>query len=134
MDLLARREHSAVELVNKLKSRGFEEEEIEDAVSQLQEDGLQSDERFAESYIHHRFNAGYGPTKITYELHQRGVSDRLINLFLDELDVDWDDHMQQQRIRKFGDTIPDDYAQKMKQARFLQNRGFSAEAVMRLFR
>ncbi len=95
---------------------------------------MQSDERFTESYIHHRYNAGYGPLKITHELHQRGIQDSLIGRFIGELEVDWDEHMQQQRVRKFGPDIPDDYAQKMKQARFLQNRGFSAEAVMRLFR
>ena len=46
----------------------------------------------------------------------------------------WDESMQKQRVRRFGEAIPDDHPQRMKQARFLQNRGFYPEAVMRLFR
>jgi SOS response regulatory protein OraA/RecX len=42
--------------------------------------------------------------------------------------------MIRQRIRKYGVAIPNDYAERMKQARFLQNKGFSPESVMRLFR
>ena len=134
MDLLARREHSVLELSNKLRGRDYDSDEIDEVIHQLQLDGLQSDERFTESYIHHRYNAGYGPMKITHELQQRGIQSSLINRYLEALEADWDEHMQQQRTRKFGADIPDDYALKMKQARFLQNRGFSAEAVMRLFR
>ena len=51
MDLLARREHSRRELISKLKVRGFEGEEVEAYLDRLAEKGLQSDHKFAESYI-----------------------------------------------------------------------------------
>jgi SOS response regulatory protein OraA/RecX len=50
------------------------------------------------------------------------------------LSNDWNELLDRQRIKKYGYEIPTDYAQKIKQARFLQNRGFSPESVMRLFR
>ena len=134
MDFLARREHSAQELERKLKARADETDDVEAVLQQLQQEGLQSDRRFTEAYVHQRVNAGVGPLKIRYELRHRGIDNTLADACLEPLGDEWDDLMHQQRVRKFGATIPADYAGQMKQARFLQNRGFSPEAVMRLFR
>jgi regulatory protein len=134
MDLLARREHSAHELRQKLKQRDFDHEEIERSLEVLQQDNLQSDTQFTESYINNRINAGLGPVKIIHELRQKGVASDLIDEQMSALSADWNTLLEQQRIKKYGDKIPNDYSQKMKQARFLQNRGFSPESVMRLFR
>jgi regulatory protein len=134
MDLLARREHSEQELRQKLKTREYDADAIDEILQALKKDRLQSDERFTESYVNHRFNAGVGPLKIRFELRQKGVSDRLADEFLEPLSDQWDELMTRQRIRKYGPSIPNDYAERMKQARFLQNRGFSPESVMRLFR
>jgi regulatory protein len=134
MDLLARREHSEHELRQKLKLREFDSDEITAAIDSLQRDNLLSDERFTESYVSQRFNAGFGPLKIRYELRQKGISESLTDEFLEAYADRWDRLMQQQRVRKYGEAIPADYNQRMKQARFLQNRGFSPESVMRLFR
>ncbi len=134
MDLLARREHSAHELHQKLKLREFDQVEIELALEGLQQDNLQSDSRFTESYINHRINAGLGPIKIALELGRRGVDGELVNEHMLALSADWNGLLERQRLKKYGQEIPTDYSQKMKQARFLQNRGFSPESVMRLFR
>jgi regulatory protein len=134
MDLLARREHSADELRQKLEKREFDGDEIALALEVLQQNNLQSDTRFTESYVNHRINAGLGPVKIVYELRQRGVDSVLIDKHMSTLLKDWDKLLERQRIKKYGQEIPTDYAEKMKQARFLQNRGFSPESVMRLFR
>ncbi len=134
MDFLARREHTAQELRRKLKAKEFADDDIDEVIGGLQQDALQSDQRFTESYINHRVNAGVGPIRIRYELRQKGVSEILVDEFMSSLDDCWDQMMVEQRIRKYGESIPDDYAERMKQARFLQNRGFSPESVMRLFR
>ena len=134
MDLLARREHSEHELRQKLKARGHDADAIDDVLQGLKRDHLLSDARFAEAYVNHRFNAGVGPLKIRYELRQKGIADAFADEFLEPMSDRWDQLMRQQRIRKYGETIPTDYATRMKQARFLQNRGFSPESVMRLFR
>ena len=134
MDLLARREHSEQELRQKLKSREYDLDEIDLALQQLKQDGLLSDDRFTESYINHRVNAGVGPIKIRHELRQKGVSDALTNVYLEPYSGEWESLMQETRARRFGQSLPDDYKDRMKQARFLQNRGFSPESVMRLFR
>ncbi len=134
MDLLARREHSEQELRQKLKSRDHDVDTIDEVLQGLKQDHLLSDERFTEAYVNHRFNAGIGPLKIRYELRQKGITDALADEFLEPLSDRWDQLMMQQCVRKYGEGIPQDYSGRMKQARFLQNRGFSPEAVMRLFR
>jgi regulatory protein len=134
MDLLSRREHSAYELTQKLKKRDFDIDEIEAALELLQQDNLQSDSRFTESVVNYRVNAGFGPLKIKHELRQKGIGVELVEDYLSGLTVEWQQLMAAQRSKKFGQDIPADYKEKMKQARFLQNRGFSPESVMRLFR
>ena len=134
MDMLARREHSELELRQKLKSRDLDQSAVDEVLRGLKQDRLLSDARFTEAYVNHRYNAGFGPLKILYELRQKGISDALADEFLGPLSERWDQLMHQQRLRKFGEAIPTGYAERMKQARFLQNRGFSPESVMRLFR
>ena len=134
MDLLARREHSTAELRRKLMAREFERHAVEQALETLQDDGLLSDARFAEAFVHQRFNAGMGPLKIAHELRQKGVDATLADECLAVYADRWQESMLRARARRFGDAIPEDYGARMKQARFLQNRGFSPESVMRLFR
>ena len=134
MELLNRREQSVFEVTRKLKQRDFEADEIDAAIEILQQDNLQSDNRFVESLVNSKINAGFGPIKIRHELRQKGVSDGLVGDYFSGLEVDWQSSMSEQRIKKFGTDIPLEYKEKMKQARFLQNRGFSPESVMRLFR
>lgn len=134
MDLLARREHSEQELRRKLILRDYDTNDIDETLRGLKNDGLQSDHRFAGAYVNYRVNTGIGPVKIRFELRQKGINDDLANEFLEPLSDRWEVLMQQQRVKKFGEIIPADYNARMKQARFLQNRGFAAESVMRLFR
>ena len=134
LDFLARREQSEQELRQKLKARADDADEVEAVLQKLKDEGLQSDERFTEAYVHHRVNAGIGPLRIRHELRQRGIDESFAEAFLAPLAEEWDVMMREQRVRKYGDDIPPDYAERMKQARFLQNKGFSPESVMRLFR
>lgn len=132
MDLLARREHSQIELKRKLRQREFEPDLIEQALSQLAEEGLQSDARFAEAYAMMRANRGYGARRIELELQERGISDSLRDIALEAID-DWAERAQQARIKKFGPAVPTDAASKAKQLRFLQYRGFEGDALKAAF-
>lgn len=134
MDLLSRREHSFKELYDKLRLRGFEPDEIDVALEKLVSENLLNDDRFTESYVHYRVQKGFGPLRIKNELSDKGIDNEIIQNQMESYESAWSELMQQQRIKKFGAEIPADYKEKMKQARFLQNRGFSPESVMRLFR
>ena len=56
MDFLSRREHSSKEIFQKMSHRVEFKEMLEDSIEQLIQDGLISNERFAESYFQSRKN------------------------------------------------------------------------------
>jgi regulatory protein len=134
MDLLARREHSEQELARKLGARGFEVDAVNDALQLLVADGLLSNQRFAEAFVHSRFQRGAGPQKIRAELRERGIGDELIGQCFESLDEDWQARLREVREKKFGAGLPGDFRERSRQMRFLQQRGFSAEQIARVLR
>ena len=129
MDFLARREYGQKELIKKLADKGFVRNIVEKAVFQLTEDGLQSDQRFAESFAQSRINQGKGPVRIRQELKERGISATTIDDALIEKDQDWFELAREVRVRKFGQDLPADFAEKARQMKFLQYRGFESEQI-----
>ncbi|WP_438971521.1 regulatory protein RecX [Methylophaga sp.] len=130
---LANREHSALELTRKLHKAGFEESEIESTIAQLQQAGLQSDERFAESFVSSRINRGYGSVRIGMELKERGVDSGIIAESLQHAEVDWFALAIEVRCKRFGEQDPEDFKSRAKQQRFLQYRGFTHEQITESF-
>jgi regulatory protein len=127
--LLARREHSVKELKRKLEAKGHAAEEVDRVVADLGAKKLVSDERFTEAYIAHHARRGQGPVRIRAELRQQGASDDVIEAALARSEVDWTALAIETRRRKFGDRPPGGAAERAKQARFLQYRGFSTEQI-----
>ena len=79
MDLLARREHSMEELRVKLRARGFEDgEAVERELGRLCAEGLLSDARFAEAFVHAHRRRGEGPLRIAAGLRERAVTAEVI--------------------------------------------------------
>lgn len=133
LGLLARREHSARELITKLMLRNYDEAAVQSVVATLAQEGLQSDGRFAEGYIHGRIEKGYGPVRIKQELRERGINDDLIYLHLDMHAPEWEQRAIRAREKRFGQKFPRDFNDKAKQMRFLQQRGFSGEQIRKTF-
>lgn len=133
LKLLARREHSLRELERKLRQKGFEPQAIQDCLAALEQQRLQSDERFAESYVAARMARGYGPQRIRVELAERGVGDDEIEQQLALTKGEWQARAQEVRRKRFGSELPQDYQERARQARFLQYRGFTSEQIRRVF-
>jgi len=128
--LLARREHTRVELARKLAAHGTEEE-IDTVLNELARSGLQSDARFAESWLHSQAGR-LGAARLRQTLRQKGVDDGLIASQVEDLP----DEIERARAvwaKKFG-TPPADRNAWAKQARFLQGRGFSVEIIRKLLK
>ena len=130
---LAHREHSALELSRKLEKAGFDENDINNTLLSLQQAGLQSDLRYAESYVNSRINRGYGSVRIRMELKERGVASDIITKSLQQTDVDWFALAAQVRSKRFGELKPDDFKERAKQQRFLQYRGFTHDEITESF-
>lgn len=137
MDLLARREHSADELMNKLKKRfGPSSSLVEIAqatVSSLAQEGLQSDERYAQSVVRQCRLKGLGPRRINQSLREKGVHqtwEQVVDPA--DADIDWFSDAERVFTKKFGATqLPeaaiDRRKEQARRARFMQYRGFEPD-------
>ena len=129
LGLLARREHSRLELAGKLKAREFSLTEIEALLDKLQQEGLQSDARFAEGYVYSRMRRGYGPLRIRQELQARGVTASLLDAHVDFSDPNWLQVAREEYAKKFGATLGMSLKERAKRMRYLQNRGFTSDII-----
>ena len=130
MDLLARREHSRLELYQKLKQKKFEPNIINAELDKLSNEGLQSDERFAEAFLRSRVDKGKGPNIIHSELLQRGVDEILISNVLESIsEGQWCEVAYETMNKKLGNESELDYDKQLKLMKFLNNRGFTRSQI-----
>ena len=130
MDFLARREHSRLELYQKLKQRQFEPDVINSELSKLLDEGLQSDERFAEAFLRSRIDKGKGPNIILSELSQRGVDELLASNVIGSIsEEEWNDLAYSTMNKKLGNEAELDYDKQLKLMKFLSNRGFTRSQI-----
>ncbi|HAT6935620.1 TPA: recombination regulator RecX [Legionella pneumophila] len=132
--LLSRREHSAMELCDKLKQKGFNLNDVQNALNECQRFGYQSDERYVESYIRARIHQGYGPLKIIQELKNKGVDPELIQSVLQEERDNWVDYALRAWEKKFKRQDDFSYSEMQKQQRFLLYRGFDRDVISKVFK
>ena len=127
LKMLMRREHSRLELFQKLQTKGFDVDVVNNSISKLVEQNYQSDDRFSEEFIQMRFNQGKGPVKIASELKMRGINTFDLSVF------DWFQLAKEIRQRKFGGLSSLDFKETAKQKRFLQSRGFTLDQINQAF-
>jgi regulatory protein len=132
MQWLARREHSRRELQDKLSKKGCDAALAAEVVNKLESERLVSDDRFMESLIRARRNRGYGPLRIQKELREKGVAPEAIANWLDVTSREWVEDIRRVQRKKFGGRIPRSYAERARQARFLQYRGFTYDQIQQL--
>jgi regulatory protein len=129
LGLLARREHSRLELTRKLVARKFPDDVVARALDALERSGALEAARFTESFVRSRIAKGQGPARIRAELAQRGVAEAAVAGALGEAEVDWLETIRAVRRKRFGAEIPRDYRERARQARFLEYRGFDRAQI-----
>ena len=136
--MLARREYGRQELVNKLLGKGHAAELVESVTAQLVAERKLSDERFVDAYVRSRGNRGFGPRRIEAELRERGVASELADERIaagpSEEETDWVASAEAVRSKKFGEALPADFAERAKQMRYLEYRGFTHDQIRAVFR
>ena len=98
-------------------------------LDQLQQAGLQSDQRYTESFIESRVNKGQGPVRIRRELKERGIDSELIDPYLEVYAGEWRELLRQVHDAKFGQGQVSESKELAKRARFLEYRGFPGELI-----
>lgn len=129
ISLLARREHGRQELRGKLVRRYGARAELDSLLDELEEQGLLSDRRFAESLTRTRTSRGYGPLRVRAELTAKGVKGAAVEQALQEEQPDWLQLAREALRKKFGSQPPQDRESRAKRYRFLAQRGFSSEQI-----
>jgi regulatory protein len=109
--------------------RGCPEEIAAGIVAALAAEGLVSDERFIEALLHVRRVRGYGPLYIRRELEEKGIDRSTIERWLDVGSCGWVEDVKRVNKKKFGGKQPASLAERAKQTRFLQSRGFTHEQI-----
>ena len=126
--ILRTRDHGTGELESKLRERGFESAAASAVVGELGGLGLLDDRRYAESFVRLHAERGHGPLRIAADLRARKLPAEVIQAALATVSS-WAAVAQAARIRRFGRPVPGTRAEKARQARFLQYRGFSSDHI-----
>lgn len=145
MSYLNLRPRSCKEIERYLKDKGYEENEIKEAVQQLIEYKYLDDANFARIYIQYGFDKGRGSVRIKQELLSKGVADHVIEDAFYQLEDEGEMPDQFQLALKIGiDVVRDvdvsslDYKEKKKLeakvGRRLASRGFCTDIVYRVIK
>lgn len=128
---LARRDYSRAELRARLRPLAADDAAVDEVLDRLESERLLSDQRYASQRIAARA-VRYGDTRLRQELRQRGLSDADIAAALPAAG----DELERCRTlwqKKFG-SLAQTPAERAKQLRFLQYRGFSHTAISAVLR
>ena len=121
--LLTAREYSAYELTRKCTGR-FAPTAVAAALARCQEQGFQSDERYADLLVRHMRLALYGSYKLRLEAQRKGVDWHLVEAALVNNELDWYELAYQCLCKKYTAADLSDYKTWVKANGFLGRRGF----------
>ena len=127
---LSMREHSKLELEEKLLKKYFVKNLVLRCINEFSEKDLQSDYRYAESFIRTKFNDHKGEHFIRSSLKNKGISIDVIDKIL--LEYNYDDWLAkaisalEKKVFKNNLSETD---KKKKQNIFLNNRGFTFKII-----
>lgn len=132
LGLLARREHSRLELERKLSPHAQSAEELANLLDDLVRRGWLSERRVIEQVVHAR-RGKLGSRRIRQELLDKGIAAELVAEAVAQLkdgDVEAARALWQ---KKFG-SLPRDAAGRARQIRFMQGRGFALEVILKVMK
>ncbi|HZX30531.1 MAG TPA: recombination regulator RecX [Rhodocyclaceae bacterium] len=132
LKVLARREYSRAELRAKLAPHAESEEQLDSLLDALQAERLLSDQRYANQRVIARAGR-FGNSRLKQELRTHGVGDEDIAAAMEESGGDETERCRAVWNKKFGHP-PASAEERAKQMRFLQYRGFSADAIRRVLK
>ena len=130
--LLARREYARAELESRLVGAGADLAEVRNILDDLGAQGLLSDQRFARAVVS-QIAGRYSRRSTAGGLKANGVASSDIDSALREADLDDDAALRTLWQRRYG-QLPASDREKARQVRYLQARGFSISAILKLLR
>jgi regulatory protein len=128
LDALARRDYASEDLRLKLLEKGYDVSVVLPLLDALRDEKLLDDRRYLENFVAYHAARGQGPLRIRLELRRHGLQGSPVEEYLDTF-PDWNAQLEKARAKKFGAKLPQDYADRRLQARFLSYRGFTGAQI-----
>jgi regulatory protein len=125
--LLARREHSRLELGRKLAPRAESPEALQALLDSLEQKRQLSDERYASERAR-SLSRKFGAARIRQDLKAKGIDPELVGRVSAEGELERARAIVERKYREPAATREE----RAKRMRFLQSRGFSSEIIHRL--
>lgn len=125
---MARRDHGSDELRRKLLDRGYDSAVVGPLIERLCAEKLLDDRRFLENFVAFRAARGQGPERVRADLRRLGMHGEAVEASI-EAYPDWISQLRKARQKKFGTSLPSNYPDRQRQARFLGYRGFSSAQI-----
>ena len=132
LQLLARREHTRAELERKLGAYAEDPAEVMAVLDDFTARGWLSESRAVEQLVHAK-RSRFGTARIRQALMAKGISSESMAPALENLKETELDAARAVWARKFK-SAPGTAADRARQVRFLQSRGFSLDIAMRVVR
>lgn len=129
LKLLARREHTRSELARKLAQRGIDRQHADTALQGLVDAGYLSDTRYAQARVTELLRRRYGPLRAQADLRSHGVDSEVIDRVVDTEHPDWYAACRAVHAQKTGRGEAATLAQRARQQRQLQARGFTSSQI-----
>ncbi len=85
--IIGRSNMSCATLLKKLKDKGINENDAQDALDWLIELGIMDDEQYAKNLLSHYRARGFGNRRIVEEMRARGISREIIDEVIDDADM-----------------------------------------------
>jgi regulatory protein len=128
LDILSRRDHSSEELRGKLLGKGYDAAVVAEIIERLRTERLLDDARYLENFVAYRASRGQGPNRVRADLRGLGLPGAEIEATLAAY-LDWPTQLKRACEKKFGTSLPTNYADRQRRARFLAYRGFSGAQI-----
>jgi regulatory protein len=101
---------------------------VDPLIERLCAEKLLDDRRFLESFVGFRAARGQGPERVRADLRGLAMHGELVDASIDAY-PDWILQLRKARQKKFGTSLPSNYPDRQRQARFLAYRGFSGAQI-----
>ncbi len=127
---LSFRQRTCLEMEKYLKSKDFNGHTIENVILQLLNEGYLDDYKFAETFLLEKSSLkGYGPYRIKYELHDKGIESSIIESILHTYKEDTET-LTRLVLSKYKNIMDEDKDVIYKKVGgFLQRRGHTYDTI-----
>ncbi len=129
MDILSRKPLCRKMLTDKLKEKGYDLDVIDEVANELVSIGILDDYSYAVLFAEYAKEKCWGERRFKYELSQKGVENKIINLVADEFDFCDADEILELLKQKYKGQDFNNIKVKQKVSRFLAARGFDFSVI-----